>query len=166
MEEEHGARLTTLPSVLKRELRGFTKENGFLLVLEGEPAGKAGRGSHGGGRCYTPRSTREAEQRVARVGHQQYGQALLMSGRLAVELLAISPIPKSWSQKKQADASAGRVRPARKPDFDHLMKLYCDGLNGVFWADDKQIVDGRCIKVCGERPAVQVWVWPSGAGTC
>ncbi len=41
-----------------------------------------------------------------------------------------------------------------KPDFDNVAKLYCDALNGLIREDDKQIVDGRCMKVYGQQPGV------------
>lgn len=129
------------------------------MIINGEPVGKGRPRFTRSGRCYTPRQTLEAEQAVRSAVIRQYAGSPL-PGALAVELLAISQIPKSWSGKRQKAARDGELRPGRKPDFDNLVKLYCDALNGVLWEDDKQIVDGRCIKVYGERPGVMLWFWP------
>nr|WP_257263950.1 RusA family crossover junction endodeoxyribonuclease [Endozoicomonas sp. ONNA2] len=81
-------------------------------------------------------------------------------GQWGVLVVAVFPIPASRSKKKTGQAQAGLVRPAVKPDFDNVAKLYCDALNGILWEDDKQIVDGRCIKVYGQQPGVLVIGWP------
>lgn len=110
------------------------------------------------GHCYTPKKTLEAEQFVQLIAQTQIGSKPL-AGSLAVELLAICPIPVSWSKKKRQAALMGDLRPKTKPDFDNILKLYCDALNSSLWNDDKQIVDGRCIKCYGENPAVILWCW-------
>ena len=152
-------RLATLPISLLTSLSGVTKATAVTVMIDGEPVAK-GRPRHTRqGRCYTPEKTVQAERRVRQAVTGQLGRPL-MAGPLAVEMLAISGVPKSWSGKKQRAALAGELRPDRKPDFDNLAKLYCDALNGILWEDDKQIVDGRCIKVYGELPGVVIWCWP------
>ncbi len=151
--------LKILPDIVTCELIGVTKENSRRIIIPGEPVGKGRPRFTRRGRCYTPKTTEQAERLVQSVGQSQFGGDP-MTGPLAVELLAVSSIPRSWSGKKQMAAKLGEVRPARKPDFDNLIKLYCDGLNGIVWEDDKQIVDGRCIKVYGDRPCVLLWFWP------
>lgn len=47
------------------------------------------------------------------------------------------PIPTSWSKKKQKEHEF--KRHTNKPDVDNLAKLVMDALNGVAYADDKQI---------------------------
>lgn len=36
-------------------------------------------------------------------------------------------------------------------DWDNYAKSICDGLNGIGYIDDRQIVDGRCRKVFGVK---------------
>ena len=43
-----------------------------------------------------------------------------------VEMLAVVGVPISWSKNKRRLVLAGDVLPDVKPDFDNLMKLYCD----------------------------------------
>lgn len=159
MEEALEDWLVMLPVSVRNELSGVTKADSCVVIINGEPVGKGRPRFTRKGRCYTPKTTLLAEQSAKAAGVRQYHRPPL-TGALAVEMLAISPIPKSWSLKRQVAAREGVVRPDRKPDFDNLVKLYCDALNGILWEDDKQIVDGRCIKVYGERPGVMLWCWP------
>lgn len=37
-------------------------------------------------------------------------------------------------------------------DWDNYAKSICDGLNGVAWIDDKQVIDGRCrVNECSSK---------------
>ena len=40
----------------------------------------------------------------------------------------------------------GILKPAKKPDADNILKLGLDALNGVAYADDKQVIEVRCRK--------------------
>jgi Holliday junction resolvase RusA-like endonuclease len=51
------------------------------------------------------------------------------------------PIPASKSKKWKAAALAGEIRPTTKPDLDNMVKHFKDVCKGVFWVDDKQIVE-------------------------
>lgn len=151
--------LSGLPKSTITCLRGVSTTSAITILIPYKPVAKGRPRYTRQGRCYTPKATLEAEQVVKAVALTQIGKKL-MQGSLAIELLAICPIPVSWSKKKQRSALAGEIRPASKPDFDNLLKLYCDALNGLLWEDDKQVVDGRCIKCYGEKPAVIIWCWP------
>lgn len=56
-------------------------------------------------------------------------------------------VPQSWSQSKKTKAKNGDWPCIVKPDIDNLIKLVLDGLNGVVYPDDKQIVKLNCDKV-------------------
>ncbi|MGO0309825.1 RusA family crossover junction endodeoxyribonuclease [Endozoicomonas acroporae] len=150
--------LDTLPASLTNELKPFTKIDGQSVLINTVPAGKGRPRFTRRGRCYTPEATKKAEQQAHYSGQQQR-QGALMKGQIGVLVLAVFPVPVSWSKKKRSAALAGEIRPAVKPDFDNVAKLYCDALNGIVWEDDKQIVDGRCIKVYGQQPGVLVLSW-------
>jgi len=49
-----------------------------------------------------------------------------------------------------------RIRPAKKPDIDNVIKAWTDAMNGVVFADDCQIVTGSFSKVYGPAPLVAV----------
>lgn len=44
----------------------------------------------------------------------------------------------------------------RTPDWDNLGKLVSDALNGFAYRDDRQISDGRVVRVYGERDQTEV----------
>lgn len=66
-------------------------------------------------------------------------------------------IPVSWSPRDREAALAGAIRPTSRPDWDNHAKI-TDALNGIVWADDAQVVDGRSIKVYSDRPALRIEV--------
>ena len=148
-----------VPDSILDSLSGRNKSSSMAILIPHSPVAKGRPRYTRQGRCYTPKKTLEAEQVVKLFVAAQVGNCQL-EGPLALELLSIFPIPASWSKKKKSAAVKGDIKPENKPDFDNVLKLYCDALNGLLWQDDKQIVDGRCIKCYGEHPAVVIWCWP------
>lgn len=74
---------------------------------------------------------------------------------------AIYEIPESMGKRDRERALMGWLRPCKKPDFDNFGKLAADSLNGIVYADDRQIVDGRVIKRYarqGEGPGLHIRV--------
>lgn len=49
-------------------------------------------------------------------------------------------IPDSWTKSKKQMANTDKIKPIGKPDLDNMIKSVLDGLNGVAYADDSQIV--------------------------
>lgn len=56
------------------------------------------------------------------------------------------PRSKVLDDSKKTDAVCGNVSPG-KPDIDNIQKAVLDGLNGVAYDDDSQVVDVHCRKV-------------------
>jgi Holliday junction resolvase RusA-like endonuclease len=129
-----------------------------LLVIEllGEPKGKGRpRFVRATGHAYTPQRTASYE---AMLRHEA---ALVMAGRpplegaLRVQVAAHFGIPASWSGKKKAAALAGEIRPTKRPDIDNVAKML-DGLNGIVFGDDAQIVSAVIEKLYSDRPRLRV----------
>lgn len=80
-----------------------------------------------------------------------------LEGALAVTVSAYVPIPKAFSKKKRVQAEAGTLRPVTRPDVDNYLKTI-DGLNGVIWRDDSQIVQLIGLKQYSEKPRLVVIV--------
>ena len=158
MKTLQGKVMQQIPASIVQSLRGIHQAEAVAIVIPGTPTAKGRPRYTRQGRCYTPKKTLEAERFAQLIAQTQIGNKQL-TGSLAVEVLAICSAPASWAKKKQAAAMAGKIRPVTKPDFDNLLKLYCDALNGLLWEDDKQVVDGRCIKCYGEIPAIIIWCW-------
>ena len=100
----------------------------------------------------------DAETTISAIAMIHRAERLLV-GPLKFHGVAVFPIPKSKSKKIKAQMREGLVRPTVKPDFDNIGKIYCDSFNGILYADDKLIVDGRIIKIYGEQPRVEIFVW-------
>lgn len=106
---------------------------------------------------YTPSATRKYEEQLRAEAVRRMGARPPLSGALAVVVHAYMPIPESWPRRKRQAALDGLVYPATKPDWENIAKTL-DAFNGVVWEDDRQIVDGRVIKVYSDKPALFVEV--------
>jgi Holliday junction resolvase RusA-like endonuclease len=85
----------------------------------------------------------------------------LLDGALEALVVAAFPIPKSFSKTKRLDAISGALRPTTKPDCDNIIKML-DALNGVVFADDKQIVEASILKIYSDKPELTVRITPWG----
>ena len=133
------------------------------FFVPGQPVGKgrpratvrAGRA-----RLYTPAKTEKYEARVALFAQQAMAGRPVMAGPVALSVTALFPIPTSWPKKRQAAARAGTEQHTKRPDADNCAKAILDGLNGVVWKDDSQVVTLSIEKRYAEVPRVEVLVVP------
>ena len=125
----------------------------IVFTVAGTPVGKGRpRTRVVGGKfaqVYTDTKTRNAEESFL-------AQALWckpvepLTKPLRVEMTFTQTPAESKSKKFKAAALAGEEKPTKKPDIDNLVKLVLDALNGVFFADDKQVVELEAVKKYGE----------------
>ena len=131
------------------------------FFVPGKVQGKARpRFSHRSGTVYTPGKTKSYERQIAEAYEAQSGPCF--EGAVMVIIEAVFSIPKSWTRAKKADAAAGKLAPG-KPDIDNILKVVLDGLNGIAYEDDKQVVMTQCKKVYADTnslPGLQVHVIP------
>lgn len=123
------------------------------FFVPGKVQGKARpRFSSKSGTVYTPGKTKSYERQIAEAYEAQHGSCF--EGPVEVVIEAVFPIPKSWPRAKKAEAMAGKLPPG-KPDIDNILKVVLDGLNGIAYEDDKQVVLTQCKKVYADstRPA-------------
>lgn len=115
------------------------------FFVPGKVQGKARpRFSSRSGTVYTPEKTKSYERQIAEAYEAQHGPCF--EGAVMVVIEAVFPIPKSWPRAKKAEAMAGKLPPG-KPDIDNILKVVLDGLNGIAYEDDKQVVLTQCKKV-------------------
>lgn len=113
------------------------------------------------GITYTPKETLNYEEQVK----QAAIQSELLPDKPTEEALKIIiwcffEIPKSWPKKKQEQARRGQIYPTARHngDIDNLAKIVMDGLNGVAYKDDSQIVQLVINKKYSEEPRVEVLI--------
>lgn len=127
------------------------------FVVPGEPVAK-GRPRFGKGRTYTPPQTVAYERSVAwECKAAMAGQKPLI-GPVGLEVVVWLSIPPSWPRKRKQAALAGSWHATSRPDADNYAKAVCDGMSGIAFVDDSQIVDLRVLKRYAEKPCVAVTV--------
>lgn len=126
----------------------------YTFEIPGVPVAKGRPRMTKRGHAYTPQKTRDYEAWV-RLCWLRTGQPMSLQP-LQIRLEFYLPIPKSFSKKQREAALAGVLLPTKKPDIDNLAKAVLDGLNGLAYQDDQQIVALETCKVYGAAPLVQV----------
>lgn len=129
----------------------------ILFSVYGLPVAKGRPRMTKSGHTYTPQKTRNHEDLVKLSYIQNYG-TLILEKPLAVMIVFYMPIPKSASNSQRLKMLRGEVKPTKRPDIDNLAKTVLDGLNGVAYKDDNQIVELKLQKKYGENPRTQVFI--------
>lgn len=135
----------------------------IVVELPGEPRGKGrprariARGKSGQQfvAVYTDAQTRAYEKSLAWAGKAAMGPRQPLTGPLAVAVEAVMGVPVSWSRTKRDRALAGIVRPTGAPDIDNMLKMI-DGLHGIVFENDSQVVEAKITKRYGENPLLRI----------
>ena len=102
---------------------------------------------------YTPKKTREYEEYIKSEWLKCHAEPF--EGALYAMLIFGVPIPKG-SRKRQEMSANGNIKPTKRPDIDNYAKAVLDGLNGVAYKDDNQIVELYCCKKYAPEPFVEI----------
>lgn len=105
---------------------------------------------------HTPDKTARYENLVKLAAQEAMHGKPPCEGPVKLTVCAYMGIGTSWSKKRQAAALEGRERPTKKPDVDNIVKAIKDGLNGVAWRDDSQVVRLVADKHWSDTPRVFV----------
>ena len=124
------------------------------LTIPGEPMAK-GRPRFFKGHAITPSKTRNYETLIQELFIIAYPDHELIEGQLSASLDAYFSIPKAWSKKKVSEALQGNLRPIKRPDIDNIIKVL-DGLNGIAFKDDSQIVSIMARKWYSHTPRLEI----------
>ena len=132
------------------------------FTVPGEPKGKGRPRMTRQGHAYTPKETAMYENLIAVSFHSSFPAWEPTTEPLSVIFDAYFSIPKSWSKRKQEQARLGTIRPTTKPDTDNIAKCK-DALNGIAWADDKQVVHEEVSKFYSDTPRLEITIerWES-----
>lgn len=128
------------------------------LTIYGEPVAKARHRTTRSGVTYTPKKTKNYEAVIKRSFKEEYPNFEPCSGEVSLRIDAYFQIPKSATILEKVAMKNGWKRPTKKPDIDNVIKSIADGLNGLAYLDDKQIVSIVAHKCYGE-PRVELEIW-------
>ena len=114
------------------------------VIVLGEPVAKE-RARVVGGRAFTPKRTKAYEEQVAWEYKKQKGKFYDNKAIKARIKLYFQP-PNSISKRELAKIATGEVVYTGKKDIDNIAKSILDGLNGVAYIDDRQVVELKISK--------------------
>ena len=99
------------------------------FTIPGKPTPKARPRVMRGGWTYTPAKTKKQENlvKLLAISRRQALKLAISGGDFRLQVICYGAHPLS--------------------DWDNLGKLISDALNGVFWHDDRQVVDARVMKL-------------------
>jgi len=121
------------------------------LTIPGEPTAKARpRFSKWG--AYNTKKTTDYEKLVKDI--YMVSEQEVLEGSIVAVIECYFKIPKSTSKVNRLAMLSNIHRPVKKPDVDNIAKICLDGLNGLAYKDDSQIVDLRIRKWYSDDPRV------------
>ncbi len=107
---------------------------------------------------YTPEKTRTYETLIKDAARQAMGVSEPLETPVSLYLYIRVPIPKSHSKKKVEACLNGLDQPIKKPDASNILKSVEDGMNGIVYKDDSQIINLHVTKVYSTLAGVDICV--------
>lgn len=107
--------------------------------------------------AYTPKETRDYEDRVREIARAEWGDAEPSMRPIELQITIHVEIPESWPVWKRAAATRGEIVPTGGPDTDNVVKTISDAMNGVVYRDDAQVVTNDAVKLYAPDGR-QAWV--------
>lgn len=97
------------------------------------------------GHVYTPKETRDYEEKVARMIAENF-KLDRFTGPVFVDI------------RVEIKQTGDRVYPTVKPDLDNVVKALLDAMNKLVYQDDAQICSLTCEKFYGEADSISIVV--------
>lgn len=107
---------------------------------------------------HTPPKTKAFESQIAFYYASEGGYIFEKGTPIEVTIIFGMPIPKSSTKKQKEYMLYGIKQHTVKPDLDNLTKAVLDGLNGVAWNDDSQIVELHVYKQYVNEPHIEITI--------
>lgn len=105
---------------------------------------------------FTPKETVIYENAVKLAASKAMNSLPPFTGPASLNVNVYIKIPESWSLTKKAEANGGLIRPTSRPDLDNILKSIKDGMNGIVWKDDSQVVQVLASKWYSDIACVRV----------
>ena len=108
---------------------------------------------------YDPPKSKKFKGELAELAREQLTEHQFYAGNhvpIEVHLRFYIPLLKSFNKTKCDMALNGCLRPPTRPDIDNYLKGTLDGLNGIFWEDDGQIVEIQAGKYYSDNPRIEM----------
>ena len=118
----------------------------------------------GHAKVYTPKKTANYEAKVGYAFRKAYPNAEPLATAIEVTIWCYFPLnkgdytPKGEPTKKGWAKLCGTIKHTKKPDCDNIAKAVLDGLNGLAFVDDSQIVTLSVHKQYSRGVCVVVWI--------
>lgn len=128
----------------------------MLIKINGNPKGKQ-RPRFARGIVFTPKETKDYEKLIAINYKNAKGEKLEGAVKLIVK--AYFPVVKKTKKADKLLMLSKIIRPTKKPDIDNIIKIVMDGLNGIAYNDDNQVVEVVALKYYGYEPCVEIEVY-------
>lgn len=106
--------------------------------------------------AYTPAETRRYEAAVRAAAALAVREPI--DGPVAVRIDVSFCPPPSWSKRRREEAVALGLPHAGRPDLDNVIKSVLDGLSGIAFADDRQVVEIVAAKKYGDADVTRIAV--------
>ena len=107
---------------------------------------------------YSPKTTVDYESKVSEAAKIAMGSQEPLEGPIVTCIYITLPIPASYSKKRTQACLSGEERPTKRSDIDNFCKAIFDGMNGIVFVDDSQVVSLHARKVYGSAGMVEVMV--------
>lgn len=125
----------------------------YIFTVKGQPKGKERPRFTKNGHVYTPESTRIYEEEI-KIRYKEKYKNEMLDGKIAVEVF-INKKPASYLGIRKYNKLLGKYCNI-KPDTDNVVKAVLDALNGIAYADDKNVVELYAVKKYSTESSVVV----------
>lgn len=117
----------------------------FSLTIPGYPVSPQQRrirqSSSGKFQRYDDGRVKRFSEMIQRLARAKANGRPPIEGSVSVSLRVWAKLPSSFTKAQVGLVRQGILRPHKTPDMDGAMKIVFDSLNGIFYDDDRFIVD-------------------------
>ena len=110
---------------------------------------------------FTPKKTKEFEAEIGAYAmlYMKSNNIQAIEGPVTVNIIVKVKTPTSWTKRRTEAAIQGEIMPTVTPDIDNCLKSILDGMNGITWKDDKQVIKCSIEKLYHEEDVIEIKVF-------